>query len=91
MNLIIFLVLVFLFVVLTPGIALYLPPKASKLTASITHGFVFALIWTIIHKPLWRATHHLGLNLGIEGFEEGAETKKKDDKKKKPAAPPAKK
>jgi H+/gluconate symporter-like permease len=92
MNIIIFIVVVFLFVILTPGIVVYLPPKASKLTTSITHGFIFAIIWAIIHKPLWRATSHMGMSFGAEGFEEGAETKKKEDmKKKKPPAPPAKK
>jgi hypothetical protein len=54
MNLLLFLILVALFVVLTPGVVLSLPPKANKLTTALTHGVIFALVWTLVHKPLWR-------------------------------------
>jgi hypothetical protein len=76
MNLVIFVVLVALFVALTPGVLVYLPPKQSKLVTSLTHGVIFAVIWTIIHKPLM----HLSRNFH---FMEGLETKtdpKKDSK-----------
>jgi len=39
-----FLYVVLLFVLLTPGILLSLPPKGSKLTVAIVHGLVFALV-----------------------------------------------
>lgn len=51
MNAFLFIVLVLLFVALTPNILLSLPPKASKLTVAFTHGLVFAVVWTLIHKP----------------------------------------
>jgi hypothetical protein len=39
-----------LFVVLTPGVLLRLPPGGSKLTVAITHGVVFALVFHLTHK-----------------------------------------
>ena len=56
MNLVLFLILVALFVALTPGVLVYLPPKANKLTTALTHGVIFALLWTLLHKPLWQFT-----------------------------------
>ena len=85
MNLVLLLTLVVLFVALTPGVLVYLPPKASKLTTAVTHGLIFAVVWTLIHKPVARATQNLGLNLNLEGFDEGAvgavDPTKKDPKK----------
>jgi hypothetical protein len=34
-----------LFVLLTPGILLTLPPGGSKLTVAVVHGLVFALVF----------------------------------------------
>jgi hypothetical protein len=67
MNAFLFIVLVLLFVALTPNILLSLPPKASKLTVAFTHGLVFAVVWTVIHKPLWRFGESLGMRM--EGME----------------------
>ena len=42
------LVPVVLFIVLTPGLLLALPPGASKLVQTLTHGVVFgAVYWTL--------------------------------------------
>jgi len=85
MNVILFVVLVLLFTVLTPGIVLSLPPKGSKLVVALTHGLVFALIWTLIHKPIRRLTSRLGF-AGMEGMKEGADDEELDEegnKKKK--------
>ena len=49
-----------LFVVLTPGILVSLPPKGSKLTVAIVHGLVFAVLYHLTHKAVW---HYL-----YEGF-----------------------
>jgi hypothetical protein len=57
MNVIFFLFMVALFAVLTPGIFLSLPPKSSKWITAVTHGLVFATIWTLVHKPLWRLSN----------------------------------
>lgn len=43
-NIVMFLYVVLLFVLLTPGILLSLPPKGSKLTVAIVHGLVFTLV-----------------------------------------------
>ena len=39
-----------LFVLLTPGILLTLPPKGSKLTVALVHGVVFAVLFCMAHK-----------------------------------------
>ena len=72
MNVILFIVLVLLFVVLTPGVALSLPPKGSKLVVALTHGLVFALILSLIQKPIYRLTSRMGFS-GMEGMKEGAD------------------
>jgi hypothetical protein len=77
MNAFLFIVLVLLFVALTPNILLSLPPKASKLTVAFTHGLVFAVVWTLIHKPIWRFGESLGMRM--EGMT-GTETKCTTDK-----------
>jgi hypothetical protein len=74
MNAFLFIVLVLLFVALTPNILLSLPPKASKLTVAFTHGLVFAVVWTLIHKPLWRFGESLGMRM--EGMESTCKTDK---------------
>ena len=57
-----------LFFVLTPGILITLPPKSKKLVVAATHGLVFALVWTLTHKFVWKASRGI-----FEGFTEGAE------------------
>jgi hypothetical protein len=70
MNLYMPLYIVLLFVLLTPGVLLYLPPKASLLTAAIVHGIVFAVVF--------HCTHRMVSRLGREGFEpDDAEDAKK--------------
>lgn len=71
MGLILFIVIVALFVVLTPGILLSLPPKGSKLVVALTHGIVFAVVLKLIYKPLWKFTSRLeGMAEGADGEEE---------------------
>ncbi len=74
MNLVLFFILVALFVALTPGVLVCLPPKSSKMTTALTHGFIFAFVWTIISKPLMNMTRHMN-------FMEGATTMTMDSKK----------
>jgi len=68
MNIVLFIIFVLLFVVLTPGIVVSLPPKSSKLITAITHGFIFALIWTLVNKFLFKAT-----TMKTVTFKEGVE------------------
>jgi hypothetical protein len=60
-----------LFVALTPGVLLRLPPGGSKLTVAVVHGVVFALVYHFTHRI---AAGILG------GGREGLHTKK-DEKK----------
>ena len=60
MNLICTLYVALLFVLLTPGVLLRLPPKGSLLTVAIVHGLVFALIYHFTHKIV--------LQLSMESF-----------------------
>jgi hypothetical protein len=43
-----------LFALLTPGILITLPPKASPLIVALTHGLVFALIYCLVHKRVFK-------------------------------------
>jgi hypothetical protein len=61
MNLITSLYVALLFVLLTPGVLLRLPPKGPLLTAAIVHGLVFALVFHFTRKMVYR--------LSVDGFE----------------------
>ena len=67
MNFVLFIILVLLFVVLTPGVLLTLPPKSGKLVVALTHGLVFAIVWSLVSKPLWRLSS--SLTSGFQGDE----------------------
>ena len=43
-----------LFVVLTPGVLVKLPPGGSMLTVAFVHGLIFALVYHVTHKTVWR-------------------------------------
>jgi len=53
MNLFTSVYIFILFVILTPGILLTLPPNSKPLTVAIVHGIVFALIWKFTYKYVW--------------------------------------
>ena len=54
-----------LFVVLTPGVLLTLPSKASgKLVIALVHGLIFALVYHLIHKTVKGVLHK------YEGFDD---------------------
>lgn len=67
-NILFFVIFVFLFVVLTPGVLVSLPPKSSKIITAITHGFIFAVILALIYKFLWKETSKKSVT-----FKEGVE------------------
>jgi len=56
-----------LFVLLTPGILLRLPPKGSPLVVAIVHGVVFALVLCFTHKIVYRMSVD-GFGYGMDGF-----------------------
>lgn len=76
MNLILFIVVVALFVALTPGILLSLPPKGSKIVVAVTHGIVFAVVLKLIYKQLCK------FNLRLKGMSEGMADGEKEEKGK---------
>lgn len=55
-----------LFFVLTPGILVSLPPGGKKMTVALTHAVVFAVVYQLTHKMVWRALY--------EGFEAAGAT-----------------
>ena len=59
MNVYMSLYLALLFVALTPGVLLSLPPGGSKLVVAATHGVVFALVYYVTHKAVWNATRNM--------------------------------
>jgi len=59
MNVYMSLYLALLFVVLTPGVLLSLPPGGSKLVVAATHGVVFAIVYYLTHKSVWNATRNM--------------------------------
>ena len=59
MNVYMSLSLALLFVALTPGVLLSLPPGGSKLVVAATHGVVFALVYYVTHKAVWNATRNM--------------------------------
>ena len=57
MNLYMALYLVFLFVVLTPGVLLKIPPKGSKLVVAAVHGIIFAIVLCLTYNLISNATY----------------------------------
>ena len=43
-------VLAALFVALTPGVLLALPPGSSLMTQAIVHSVVFVVVWSLVWK-----------------------------------------
>ena len=70
MNLLFSLYLALLFVLLTPGVLVTLPPGASKFTAAVTHGLVFAVVYHLTVKPVLR------LCSSVQGFQDMNKEKK---------------
>lgn len=48
-----------LFVLLTPGVLLSLPPGGSKLVVAATHGVVFALVYCLTKNYVMNATRNM--------------------------------
>ena len=60
-----------LFVVLTPGVVVSLPPRCGKLTVAVVHGLIFATVWHFTNKLVARATR------SMEGFQVDDEEEEK--------------
>jgi hypothetical protein len=59
MNLVMAAFVALLFVALTPGVLLSLPPGGSKLVVAGTHGVVFALVFCMTYKAVLNATKNM--------------------------------
>ena len=59
MNVYMSLYLVLLFVALTPGVLLSLPPGGSKLVVAATHGVVFALVYCLTKNYVMNASRNM--------------------------------
>ena len=59
MNVYMSLYVALLFVALTPGVLLSLPPGGSKLVVAATHGVVFALIYCLTKNYVMNATRNM--------------------------------
>jgi len=66
MNLFVAVYLALLFVLLTPGILVRLPPKSSALVVAVVHGVIFAIVAGLTVKSVWSATRNI--HTGLEGF-----------------------
>jgi len=75
LSICIFVLQVLLFVLLTPGILLVLPPKSSKYIVAITHGIVFSALWILLYKPFCKFCSLMRL----EGMKEGVDDEVKDE------------
>lgn len=65
MSLLVILFSALLFFVLSPGILLRLPKNGDKFTVAGVHALVFALVFGLTHKFVWR----LGRRLRLEGMD----------------------
>ena len=72
MSLLVILFSAILFFILTPGILVRLPKNGDKFTVAGIHAVIFALIFGLTHKFVWR----LGSRLRMEGMEAKQPTKK---------------
>ena len=43
-----------LFVLLTPGVLVRLPPRSPLLTVAVVHGLIFALVFHLTHKMVFK-------------------------------------
>ena len=59
---------ILLFFVLTPGILVTLPKKASKYVVAFTHAVIFAFVYHLFARWFW---HSKMANRKSEGFSEG--------------------
>jgi hypothetical protein len=68
-----------LFILLTPGVLLTIPPKGSKIiVAAVIHGIIFAIIYHFTNKTVWKWTRKyegfadatpLKSRIPVQGFE----------------------
>jgi len=69
-----------LFFLLSPGVLLRLPARASNMKVAAVHSLIFAAIWTLTHKIVWR------MSASLEGLVAGKGKAKGKNPTNKPVA-----
>ena len=69
-----------LFIALTPGVLLRLPPKGDKWTVLIVHALVFFLVYFLAHGFIYRYFNP-GMRQGFAGNKNSAPKKSAPSKK----------
>ena len=59
MNALSFIYVFVLFLILTPGVLVTLPPKSSKMVVAIVHGLLFTLILAFTYQIVARLSSRL--------------------------------
>ena len=81
MNLVYLVLLVVLFVLLTPGVLLTLPKKGTNIwIIALTHGIIFAVVWFLLYKAI-KQTNYIYIE-GMKDLDNEGEDDAKDKKKK---------
>ena len=66
MNLLFLVLLVIIFVLLTPGVLLTLPKKGMNIwVIALTHGVIFAVVWFLLIRAL-KETNYIYIHEGIQ-------------------------
>ena len=60
-HVVLFIYTFLLFFVLTPGILVTLPRKASKMVVAAVHAVIFAIVWTVTHKLVLHVVKREGM------------------------------
>jgi len=61
MNIITSIYLALLFIAFVPGVLVTLPKGGNKMTVVAVHAFLFAAVWHLTHKFVWR--------MSVQGFQ----------------------
>ena len=52
MSFVIFIYVVILFMLLTPGVLVMLPPGGDKMTVTLVHALIFGIIFSMMHGTI---------------------------------------
>ena len=62
MSFVIFIYVVILFILLTPGVLVMLPPGGDKMTVTLVHALIFGIIFSMTHGTIMKLSsgksHH---------------------------------
>jgi hypothetical protein len=67
MNAYLYAYIIILFIAVTPGVLLHVPPGGSAYVVATVHGILFSVIWLYTHKYIYHYTYSEGFQ--IQGFE----------------------